>query len=81
MDKRYIHRTLTILTASLALAMSIASAGPVLVVERVLTPDAERLAVGFEARALCLRVVAEATLGTLEIRGPRGCAMCRAVGP
>jgi hypothetical protein len=81
MDPRYTRRILTTLAASLALAVSIASAGPVLVVERVVTPDTERLAVGFEARKLCLRVVAEATLGTLEIRGPRGCALCRAVGP
>jgi hypothetical protein len=81
MDTRYIRRTLTTLAASFALTVSIASAGPVLVVEHVQTPGAERLAIGFEARRLCLRVIAEATLGTLEIRGPRSCAMCRAVGP
>jgi hypothetical protein len=81
MDTRIINRTLTTLFATFGAAVSIAGAGPTVVIDPVSTPGAERLAVGIEVRAFCLRVVAEATLGTLEVNAPRGCAVCRQVGP
>jgi hypothetical protein len=78
MDTRFIRRTLTPLAATLAASASIASAGPTLIVERVTTPETgERLAVGFEARAFCLRIVAESVGNTVRIAPPRG---CRSVG-
>jgi hypothetical protein len=40
----------------------------------VTTPGfGERLAVGFEARALCLRIVAESVGDSVRIAPPRGC--------
>ncbi len=78
MDTRQIRRTITALAATLAASASIASAGPNVIVERVSTPDlGERLAVGFEARALCVRIVAEAIGDTVRIQSPRGCTTCR----
>jgi hypothetical protein len=74
MDTPSIRRTLTAIAATLAVAASIAGIGPTLIVERVATPDAgERLAVGFEARAFCLRIVAVLVGDTVRIAPPRGC--------
>lgn len=82
MDTRFIRRALTAVAATLAASASIASAGPMLIVEGVSTPGlGERLAVGFEARALCLRIVAESVGNTVRIAPPRGCqsAPCRRI--
>jgi hypothetical protein len=74
MDTRFSRRPLTAIAATLAACASIASAGPTLIVERVTTPGfGERLAVGFEARALCLRIVAESVGDDVRFAPPRGC--------
>lgn len=77
MDTRHIRHSLTTLAASLLAAASIASAGPTLIVERVVSADADGFALGFEARALCLRVVAATTGAGLRIEAPFGCVACR----
>jgi hypothetical protein len=81
MDTRLVRPTLTALAATVALSASIASAGPTLVLEHVTTPLGEHLAIGFEARALCLRIVADPDGSTVWIAPPRGCqsAACRSI--
>ena len=82
MDTRSIRRTLTALAATLAASASIAGAGPTLIVERATTPEfGEHLAVGFEARALCVRIVAESVGNTIRITPPPGCGstFCRRI--
>lgn len=82
MDTPSIRRTLTAVAATLAVSASIAGAGPTLVVESESTPGSgERLAVGFEARAFCLRIVAETVGNTVRIAPPRVCrhAACRRI--
>lgn len=78
MDTRFARPTLSALAALLAVAATIAGVDPTLVVERGTTPGrGERLAVGFEARALCLRIVAESVGNTVWIAPQQG---CRSVG-
>ncbi len=74
MDTRFARRPLTTLLATLAASASIAGAGPTLIVEGVATPGhGDRIAVGFEARTLCLRIVAESVGNTVRIAPPHGC--------